>query len=174
MNLRRTWGTVFLLLAGACQLPAQIVDGFSPSVGPVGVTIDFFGTGFGPSNKFYFNGKRGTNFFFDNSTHVTVKVANGTPLGTGPIGIQNDTGPTNFSFGNFTVIGAGPYITNVFPTTSSGGDFFRIDGVQFIFNGFNANVTSIQVNGANVAGFFIENENRIWVTNQANVTTGFI
>src|SRR5438477_11490313 len=116
----------FFLLISAIRMAGQTITGFSPMVGSPGDMITVNGSGFTGSDKVYFfNGKLASAAITSDS-QLTATVPAGTT--TGPIGIRVGTGSTicgsggfNCSAADFTVIGSGPYITDVSPNLGAVG-----------------------------------------------------
>ena len=108
---------------------AQTITSFTPAIGTTNDTVIITGSSFTAGTKVYFwNGKLASATVTD-VQHITATVPSG--VTTGPIGVRNGSGATNFSATNFMVIGKGPYITGFSPTYGVVGDQVIINGVHF-------------------------------------------
>src|SRR5262245_16063786 len=114
-----------LVLSVAGQVWGVSVASFSPPLGSSGEQVTIYGTGFGPSRSLVvtFNGARDftAQVTAADGTVIQAKVPTNAPLGAGPISVQVDGGSVASSLQDFTVIGPGPYITNINPFVGGPG-----------------------------------------------------
>ena len=103
---------------------------FVPKIGAPGDQVYIYGTGFtsGPFSIFFWRGKQVIAGVLNSDTQVTVTIPAGAT--TGPLGLQSGTGPTNYTAENFTVIGAGPYISDFLPAFGAVNDLITINGAH--------------------------------------------
>jgi hypothetical protein len=151
-------------------MQAQTISSFNPEIGQVGKQVTISGADFylGPGNQInqvWFGDTPALMFTVTSPSLMFATV----PVGavTGPISVKLPTGPRVYSAEDFTVIGPEPYVTDFTPNSGPGLTDIAIDGLQFP-----GNVAAVQVNGTNVFFFFVQSDNRITATVQANVTTG--
>src|SRR4051794_2242407 len=109
---------LLLLLTGISRSFGQSITSVSPPLGSTGEQINILGSGFAPG------GFRPNSLLVKiNSTVITTdtnavamdsKIQTTVPAGaaTGYISVRINGGPETFSPQPFTVVGAGPYITN--------------------------------------------------------------
>ena len=170
MKLRiKRCAAILTLLAGAFQALGVGVSSFTPSVGSPGEQVTINGSGFFPGTIVVrFNG------VVDPTAQATA--ADGTIImaqvpataTTGPISVQVNGGTPASSLSNFTVIGAGPYITDFTPNSGGSGAHVTINGVHFI----SANVTNAYFNGKPGINFFLQSDISATVDAPVGVTTG--
>ncbi len=120
---------VALFLGSGLLAHAQpVITDFSPKAGTPGDTIQVIGVGFsvGTVTVYFWNGVPAfTRVVSDTMLTATVPVG----ATTGVLGIQNYLGRTSTS-ADFTVVGRGPYITDVFPAYGDSSTTVTISGVH--------------------------------------------
>jgi large repetitive protein len=87
---------------------------------------------------------------------------------TGPVGVRNGSGATNFSATNFMVIGRGPYITDFSPTYGVVGDQVLINGVHF------TGTTAVKFGVTSATSFAATSDTQITAYVPAGATNGLI
>jgi uncharacterized repeat protein (TIGR01451 family) len=159
---------VFLTF-GTGRMVGQTITGFSPTLGSPNDTVTITGVGFaapqGGNITFWQN--KAVPFQHTNSdTMMTVHVPSGAT--TGPITITRGA-YSQSSQADFTVVGAGPYITDVSPSLGAVGDSVTINGVHFI------GATSVKFNGTAAPGFTGDaGGTQIFVNVPAGATSGTV
>lgn len=164
---------VLLVSSGAAGF-GQIITNFTPRFGVRGTTerITLLGTGFYPGTiqvRFYNNQLAGVHVNTPNEITVTNVPAGAI---SGPIGIRKNGGAWADTVDSFTVIGAGPFVTNFFPIVGQANELVTIEGVHFYNGAVSKQVSSVSFNGVNGTGLHIESNNRLTVRAPANVTSG--
>jgi len=160
MNLRLfcARGGILLLLA-APRLFGQSITNMVPPLGTTNDNIMIWGNGFvyTPSaTRVVFwgngaNGVAGSNVQVLTSQQISVYVPRGAV--TGPVGVYQPGGHTNYTSTDFLVVGTGPYVTDFSPTYGAVGNQITIDGVHFggspvvKFNGTQASGVATANNG---------------------------
>src|SRR5438128_11873107 len=159
MNLRLAVAQIalFLALSGARLFGQPIITDFTPQVGTAGDTVHITGSGFTLSGVkvYFYNGKLATTSITSDS-QMTATVPAG--ITTGPIGIQQGAGPTQYSSSDYRAIGTGPCITDFSPTLGASNDTVVINGVHFSgvtatgvkFNGIHSNDASPNADGTQI------------------------
>ena len=156
-----------LLFLGLLPAALASISSFSPTLGSVGDSVTIFGSGFYPGTlvvKF--------NNTVDPSAAATA--ADGTviqahvPAGatTGPISVTVNGVSAGSSVDDFTVIGAGPYITGFSPAVGGPSQTVFVDGLHF------TQVTNGYFNGRLAANFFVQSDIRIQMDVPAGASTG--
>ena len=155
----------FVVLAGAAQLHAVTVTNFTPQFGSVGDIVTIQGSGFSPGTLVVrFNGTQDTSAAATGPGTISAKVP---PGGTsGPISVQVNGGTPASTIQDFTVIGAGPYITGFSPPTGAAGDVITITGAHF------SAATNAYFSGRAGTAFHVGTDNSISVTAPAGVVSG--
>jgi IPT/TIG domain-containing protein len=160
-----------ILVAAAPPAAAAVptVSSFSPGSGPVGTSVQIFGSNFtSPTATIVkFNGVNAS-FSIVNDGQITAAVPSGAT--TGEIKVKNADG-SGLSSTNFVVTGTSsqPSITSFSPGSGPVGTTVTINGTNF------GGTTSVSFNGVNAPGFNVNNVGtRITVKVPANATTGRI
>ena len=163
-------GLAICFLAAPDRSSAQTISGFTPLLGSVSDQVEIDGSGFAPGNRaptnlvVTFNGTRDTSATVTADNIIRSLVPSG--ASSGLISVRINLGTTVFSANNFTVVGAGPYVTNFSPMIGSDNVTVTNFGVHL------TGVTSVKFNG--VAGFnlHVETDNKLTVQAPAGVTSG--
>ncbi|HWI59565.1 MAG TPA: hypothetical protein VNZ22_20220, partial [Bacillota bacterium] len=137
-SIRAAWMLFLVIGMGHLVGQAAIIDDFFPQAGSPGETIRLTGSGFlalGTSVKFWQN-KTATIVYISSDTIMTVKVPTGAT--TGPI-----TAGGNYTLTHFTVVGSGPYISDISPTLGATNDLITIQGAHL------ATATAVKFAGTN-------------------------
>src|SRR5204863_6207569 len=145
------------------------VSSFSPTIGGIGDQVMITGSGFYPGTLVVrFNGVQDPNAhpIAVNGTSIQAFVPSG--ASNGPISVSINGGAPAFSSEDFTVIGAGPYVTNLFPNTGSANTLVTIEGLHF----FTANTTNVYFGNIRGNNFNLQSDNRIQVNAPSGVTNG--
>jgi hypothetical protein len=151
---------------------AQSISGFSPLLGSVGDPVRIDGSGFAPGNKaptnlvVNFNGIRDTRATATADNIIRAFVPAG--ASSGLISVRINLGTTVFSANNFTVINAGPYVTDFAPVTGSAGVTVGIVGVHF----FTAGVTNVLFNSVASTSIHVETDTNLTAQAPTGVTSG--
>ena len=116
--------------AGAIARAQPIIDDFSPKAGMPGDKILVQGSGFsvGSIKVYFWNGVLAT-VQVTSDTMLTATVPGGAT--TGALAVQRDSGSRVYTAAYFTVVGAGPYITDFSPTFGGSNTLVVINGVHF-------------------------------------------
>lgn len=119
------------MLCGAAPLAhgQAFINDFSPKAGMPGDIIQVYGSGFsvGTIRVYFWNGVPATTRV-TTDTMLTATVPAGAT--TGVLGVQRDAGQPIYTSASFTVIGAGPYITDVSPAYGDTNTLVVISGVH--------------------------------------------
>lgn len=156
---------LFVAIGNANPAISSFTPGFGSSSDPGFITIN--GSGFYPGTLVVkFNGVQDTNAGATaaDGTVIQAHVPAGAPLGSNPIFVSVN-GVSTLSADNFTVIGAGPYITGFSPATGSAGTVVTISGTHFTGANF------VRFNGVSAAGDVLS-DSLIQATAPGGVTTG--
>lgn len=135
-----------IILVGCSSVYAQpIITSFVPTVGAPGDQVTLYGSGFSLGNiaVAFWSGSFVTTGYITSDTQMTVTVPNG--ISTGPISIQQVGGTPNYTAGNFTAIGSGPYIAGFAPDYGKTNDLIVINGVHLA----GVTTTGVKFNGTN-------------------------
>ncbi len=158
---------LFVRAGNAAPTISSFTPGFGSSTDPGFITIT--GSGFFPGTLVVrFNGVQDTTAQATaaDGTVIQAVVPAGAPLGPGKIFVSVN-GISVLSADDFTVIGAGPYITGFSPPTGSAGAVVTISGTHFTGANF------VRFNGVSAAGSIsIVNDFQIQATAPSGVTTG--
>lgn len=127
---------VLASLIGVSASAAPTVNSFSPAFGsssdPSPVIIS--GTGFFPGTVVVkFNGVQSAVAGAVDANTIQAAVPGGAPIGSGPIYVSVG-GVSTLSQTDFTVIGAGPYISGFTPNSGAPGGDITITGAHFTAN----------------------------------------
>jgi len=128
--------------------------------------VRIYGSGFVGGTLVRFGGVAASSFTASGN-QINATVPNTAPLGPVTLSVENSPGLQIFYTNTFAVLTAAPYVSSFTPTHGPGGSIIALNGFQFL-----GNLVAVGVNGTNVAGFWIESESRVFVTNFLNVTTG--
>ena len=161
------WSCVFTALAGPLQ--AQNITNVTPSFGSSTDPnfIEIYGSGFSPGTvKVWFNGVPATTAAAVANWNIQATVPAGAPLGTSPIKVQIGADTPVFSPGDFTVIGAGPYVTDFNPPVGSAGTVVTLQGAHF------TGVNNVTFNGRSGTSGFVQSDNSLQITAPAGVSSG--
>ena len=141
------WWVFCVVTALSQALGAPVITSFSPTAGAPGDQIQLTGSGFSAGNFTitFWNGVVVTAGRINSDTSVTVVVPNG--ITTGPIGIQQGTGPTLYTADDFLAVGYGPYITGFTPSFGSFNDTVMISGIHL------TNTIGVQFGGVSATQF---------------------
>ncbi len=157
--------TGLLCLSLAAPVPAQVITGFEPKYGSAGDKVTIYGSGFatGTITLRFWNGVVASGRSITSDSVMTVTNV---PAGifTGPISVQRNGGAQNYSPDIFTVVGAGPFISEVTPAYGTSGDLVYINGVHL------KNPSAVKFAGINAASFYAPNPDGLQVI--AYVPTG--
>ena len=154
-----------LLVASAGALRGQaFISSFSPEYGSPGDQILISGSGFtsGTIHVYFWNNVLASATATSDSI-IYAFVPNA--ASTGPISVQVNSGTPTSSSQNFTVIGAGPYVSGFSPN-AGGNQLVSIDGAHF------TGVTSVTFAGTAGKNLNVQSDIRIQVTAPATVTSG--
>lgn len=118
-----------LLIAGGVVAPAQVIDSFSPFAGTPGEKILIGGSGFtsGSIRVFFWNGAQAA-IQVTSDSYLTATIPSGAT--TGVLTIQRGSETPVSTSTNFTIIGRGPYITDLTPTYGDSSTMVEISGVH--------------------------------------------
>ncbi|MGH7971191.1 MAG: IPT/TIG domain-containing protein, partial [Limisphaerales bacterium] len=148
----RGWG-LLALLASSLLASSPVITGFTPSVGSAGDTLMVTGSGFTSGGiTFYFWQGIPAAYYINSDSQLTVIVPGG--ISTGPLGIQQGTGPIAYTPDDFIAIGPGPYISDFSPAYGAVGDLVTIDGAHLTnspvvkFNGTASGEVSVNASGS--------------------------
>ena len=112
--------------------PPPTISAFTPTSGPVGITVAIQGTGFTSATAVAFNGTRATAYTVASDSLMQATVPSGAT--TGPISVTTPSG-TAISSSAFTVIPAptipAPTIRSFSPTSGGPGRHVTITGTNF-------------------------------------------
>jgi hypothetical protein len=172
MNSRFLPVLLAALLYSHSGIAAPIISSFSPVYGSSSDTtyIQIFGSGFYPGTLVVkFNGVPASDAAATTAdgTFIQARVPASAPLGAGPIFVSVN-GVSTFSAADFTVIGAGPYVTSFDPYRGPTGTKVTLDGTHFA----TGNATNVAFNGKLGVGFSRVSDTRIQVDVPAGATTG--
>jgi hypothetical protein len=157
---RTTW--LYLLLVGAFHVNAQIINSMLPSLGAPGEQIILNGSGFAAGAKVtFFNGVQDTTAAVVSTTTIYTHVPAGAR--TGPITVQVGANSAT-SIEDFTVVGFGPYISDLQPAVGSVNEDILIVGWHL------TNATSVKFAGGKNSPAFAPNANGSQIT--ARVPSG--
>ncbi|HWW01629.1 MAG TPA: IPT/TIG domain-containing protein [Candidatus Acidoferrum sp.] len=126
----RFFCALVVAVAGGGQVMGQVsISSFDPVFGPVGKTVNIYGTGFSPGTvTVKFNGIAAQSPQATSASQIVATVPTGAT--TGRISVQVGSSSAT-STTNFVVIGPGPYVTDFSPVTGADGTTVFLDGVQF-------------------------------------------
>ena len=142
---RTSW--LYLLLVGVFQTNAQIINSMVPALGAPGEQIILTGSGFAAGAKvIFFNGVQDTTAAAVSTTTIYSHVPAGAR--TGPITVQVGNNSAT-SLEDFTVVGFGPYISELRPAYGSVNEDILIIGWHL------TNVTSVRFAGNKNSPAFI-------------------
>jgi hypothetical protein len=159
---RTTW--LYLLLVGVFHVNAQIINLMEPSLGAPGERIILTGSGFAAGAKVtFFNGVQDTTAAVVSTTTIYAHVPTGAR--TGPITVQVGNNSAT-SLQDFTVVGFGPYISNLQPAYGSVNEDILILGWHL------TNATSVRFAGGKNSPAFMPNANGSQIT--ARVPSGAV
>ncbi len=158
-----------LLLIGRQSGFGQTISSNYPEFGSPGDPVTIYGSGFAPGGS----PPASLVVKFNNTTDPTAGVVADNviqavvPSGatTGRIKVQINGGPLVQSPQNFTVVGAGPYVTDFSPDIGSAGATITLDGGHF------DNATGVNFNGVPGTNFNPA-QNQIQVMVPVGATTG--
>jgi hypothetical protein len=166
LNRIRGLLTGLLCLSLTAPVTAQVITSFTPKYGSAGDNkIEISGSGFatGTITVRFWNGVVATGRYVNSDTKITVtNVPAG--IATGPISVQRNSGAQNYSPDIFTVVGPGPFISDVTPAYGTSGDLVYINGVHL------KNASAVKFAGINAASFYAPNPDGFQVI--AYVPTG--
>ncbi|MGH2668129.1 MAG: IPT/TIG domain-containing protein [bacterium] len=153
-------------VSSSCAL-APTISSFSPSSGPVGISVTINGTGLTGATAVKFGGVAASSFSVNPSgTQITVTVPSGAV--TGKITVTT-AGGTATSATNFTVTTTAPTISSFSPKSGPVGTSVRINGSGF------AGATAVRFNGVAAASFTVNAQGtRIDTKVPSGATTGKI
>jgi hypothetical protein len=156
---------VFLLLCATTVLGQPSITSFSPAYGSPGEEITIHGTGFYPGTvTVRFNGT--TSVGATATTPIMIKAPVPSGATTGPISVKVGSSAFVESAKDFTVIGAGPYVTGFSPTNGSGGIGVTIFGAHF------TGATAVKFAGKSATYFHVIGDTSIIATNPPGVESG--
>ena len=157
---RTSW--LYLLLVGVFQTNAQIINSMVPALGAPGEQIILTGSGFAAGAKvIFFNGVQDTTAAAVSTTTIYSHVPAGAR--TGPITVQVGNNSAT-SLEDFTVVGFGPYISELRPAYGSVNEDILIIGWHL------TNATSVKFAGNKNSPAFMPNANGSQIT--ARVPSG--
>jgi hypothetical protein len=139
------------------------ITSFTPSSGPVGVSLTITGTGFTQVSSVKFNDVTAS-YTVNSATQITATVP--PTATTGPITVTNVAGPGSSS-SNFTVIPP-PLLASISPTTAITGTTLTIAGSNL------ANATSVNFNSAAVTTLISNTDAQIQVTVPGSLSAGAV
>jgi len=130
-------------------LGAPVIVSFSPKAGAPGDQIQLLGSGFsgGGITVRFWNGGSGVPAVGSVLSDTTIAAVVPSGITTGPISVQQFSGPQSFTADDFLVIGAGPYISGFLPTFGEANDTVVINGVHL------GNTLAVLFNGTNTSEF---------------------
>jgi large repetitive protein len=153
---------LYPFLAGVLQLNAQIITSMDPPLGAPGERIVLTGSGFAAGAKVtFFNGVQDTTAAAASTTTIYAHVPAGAR--TGPITVQVGANSAT-SVADFTVVGFGPYISDLVPAYGSVNEDIVILGWHL------TNATSVKFAGGKNSLAFMPNANGSQIT--ARVPSG--
>ncbi|MBO2008240.1 IPT/TIG domain-containing protein [Hymenobacter negativus] len=106
-------------------LPAPVITGYGPSLGPVGTSVMITGNYFVSVTQVTFNGMSAS-FVVNSSTQLTATVPAGAT--TGPLGVTTGSG-TGVTTSVFTVLPS-PTLTSLNPGSATTGSYISLNGTN--------------------------------------------
>lgn len=154
---------IFLPLGGITRLNGQIISGMIPALGAPGEQVILEGTGFAPGTLkvTFFNGVQDLTAKATSASTIYAHVPAGAR--TGPITVQVGANSAT-SVEDFTVVGFGPYISDLRPQYGSVNEDIVITGWHL------TNATSVKFAGGKNSPAFMPNANGSQIT--ARVPSG--
>lgn len=150
--------------------PPPTISSFSPASGPVGTSVNIFGTSFSTVSAVKFNGASAS-FTINSTNSITAIVPAGAT--TGPISVTNAAG-TATSATSFAITASSglPAISSFTPTSGPVGTSVTISGNNFL--GTTAVEFNGGINGNVLANFTINSNTTITAIVPAGAVTGVI